>query len=393
MAAAPPAASRPNARQPDVYRLRLPGPTAVPERVRDAMARPMLAHRGPEFRAILAETIELVRPVFGTRANRIIVQAASGTGMMEAALVNVVAPGERLLVVENGQFGERFSAIGKALGAKVDAIVVPWGEAVDLGEVKRRLDEAETRAVVVVHNESATGVVADLAGIGRLLKDRPTLLVVDSVSGLAGMEMRQDEWGVDVLITGSQKALMCPPGLGLASISEKAWPVIARDSGMPRFYMDFRRARDAFDKGETAFTGPVPLVQALNASLKMIHEEGLANVYARHARLCGALKAGAAAIGLENFTRAASQSATVAVFHSPGGLDGGQIVRALYDKHRTVIAGARNKLSGKVIRIGTMGAVTESDILTDLAHLEDVLGDLGLKVKRGAGVAAAAALL
>lgn len=393
MAAASPAASRPNTRQPDIYRLRLPGPTAVPERVREAMARPMLAHRGPEFRAILAETIELVRPVLGTRANRVIVQAASGTGMMEAALVNVVAPGERLLVIENGQFGERFSAIGKALGAKVDAIVVPWGEAADLGEVRRRLDEAETRALVVVHNESATGVVADLAGLGALLKGRPTLLVVDSVSGLAGMEMRQDEWGVDVLITGSQKALMCPPGLGLASISEKAWPVVGRDSGMPRFYMDFRRARDAYDKGETAFTGPVPLVQALNASLKMLHEEGLANVYARHARLSRALKAGAAAIGLENFTRAPSQSATVSVFHSPGGLDGTLIVRALYDKHRTVIAGARNKLAGKVIRIGTMGAVTDSDILTDLAHLEDVLADLGQKVKRGAGVAAAAAHL
>ncbi len=374
----------------DTYRLRLPGPIAVPERVRAAMARPMISHRGPEFRKIWADVIGKLQPLFGT-ANRVHLFAASGTGVMEAALLNVLSPGERILIVENGQWGERFSTIAKALGAVVDPIVVPWGENVAPDVLERHLKQHDYRALVLVHNESATGVRGDLATAGRLLKDRPTLLVSDTVSGLGGMELRQDAWGVDILVAGSQKALMCPPGIGLMSVSDKAWKVIERDSGMPRFYFDLRRARDAYDKGESTFTPAVSLVQGLDVALDMIHEEGLANVLERHRRLSRGMKAGAAALGFKNFATSELQSNTVAVFHAPEGIDGRDIVRRMYEKHRTVIAGARNRMAGKMIRIGTMGAIGEGDILADLLHLEDVLAELGMPIKRGAAITAASA--
>jgi aspartate aminotransferase-like enzyme len=374
----------------DVYRLRLPGPIAVPERVRAAGARPMISHRGPEFRKLWADVIAKLQPLFGT-TNHVHLFASSGTGVMEAALLNILSPGERVLIVENGQWGERFSIIAKALGAAVDAIVVPWGENVDPELLERHLRQHEYRALVLVHNESATGVRGDLEMAGRLLKGRSTLLVSDTVSGLAGMELRQDAWGVDVLVAGSQKALMCPPGLGLVSISDKAWKVVERDSAMPRFYFDLRRAREASVKGEATFTPAVSLIQGLDAALDMIHEEGFANVLERHHRLSRGMKAGAAALGLKNFATSKLQSNTVAVFHAPDGIDGRDIVRRMYEKHRTVIAGARNRMAGKMIRIGTMGAIGEGDILTDLLHLEDVLAELGLPVARGAGVAAASA--
>jgi aspartate aminotransferase-like enzyme len=375
---------------PEPYRLRLPGPTAVPERVRAAIAQPMLAHRGPEFRAILTGVERNLKPIFGTE-NRMLLMAATGTGMMEACLVNVLKPGESILVVVNGQFGERFAAIGKALGVTVDTLDVPWGEGVDPAAVEARVKARDYRAVVLVHNESSTGVVADLAGVGAVLRNRPTLLLVDSVSGLGGVEMRQDQWGVDIVVSASQKALMCPPGLGLASVSAKAWQIVERNDGLPRFYFDFRKYQSEIEDGATPFTSAVSLILGLDESLRMIHAEGISQVLARHRRLSSALRAGCEAIGLAGFPAKGTLSSTVCVFHVPAGLDGSAIVRRLHEKHRTVIAGARNKLAGKVIRIGTMGELREGDILTDLLHLEDVLGELGHKFTRGAGIAAAAA--
>jgi aspartate aminotransferase-like enzyme len=375
------------------YRLRLPGPTQVPERVRQAMARPVLAHRGPEFHAILREADAMLRPLFGAADGPILFCASSGTGMMEAALVNSIGPGAPALVVAHGQFGERFATIATGLGAAVDTLEVAWGEAVDPAAVEARLRQRDYRAVIVVHNESSTGIVADLAGLGALLRDRPTLLVADAVSGLGGVAMRQDEWGVDIVVAAAHKALMCPPGIGIASLSAKAWDVVARDHGVPRFYWDFRKYRDAAAKHETPFTAPVSLALGLHEALGMIHAEGLPQVLARHRRVAAALRAGAAAIGLTGFPRAASLSNTVSVFNVPAGLEGGAIVRRLYETHRTVIAGARNKLAGRVIRIGTMGDIHGPDIVTDLRHLEDVLAALGHGFVRGAGIAAAEAAL
>jgi len=371
------------------YRLRLPGPTAVPERVRQAIARPVLSHRGPEFRAIFTRAEELLQPILGTRS-RVLFFASSGTGMMEASLANILAPGERVLVSCHGQFGERFAAIARALGATVDTLDIPWGEAPDPARIERRVLAADYRAVVVVHNESSTGVVAPLAEIGALLRGSPTLLVVDSVSGLGGIEMRQDDWGVDIVASSSQKALMCPPGLGMVSMSPKAREVAGRDDRLPRYYWDFRKALAAVEDSGTVFTTPVSLMAGLCEALEMIHEEGLPHVLARHCRLSSALRAGCEALGLYSFPQSPAISSTVVCLHVPEGLKGGDIVRGLYQRHGTVIAGSRNKLEGKVIRIGAMGHISGGDIITDLLHLEDVLPALGFAVTPGAGVAAAA---
>jgi aspartate aminotransferase-like enzyme len=373
------------------YRLRLPGPTAVPERIRQAMAALVVNHRGPEFHDCFAEVQRRLRPVFGAARDALLF-AASGTGVMEAAVVNFVAPGDPVLVVSHGQFGERFKAIAEAYGARVDLYDVEWGDAPDPAEIGRRLKAKDYRAVFVTHNESSTGAVADLAAIGALTRDRSALLIVDAVSSAAGIELRQDEWGVDVLVTASQKALMCPPGLGLVSLSEKAWAALERP-GAPRFFWDFARARGALQKAETAFTPPVSLVFALREALRMIGEEGLPHVLERHQRLAAAFRAGAQATGLELFTRAPSLSSTVVVLSAPAGIEGGAIVRHLYERYRMVVAGARNRLAGKVVRFGTMGANTAPDILADLFYLERTLQELGVSVRAGAGVAAAAAAL
>lgn len=357
------------------YRLRLPGPTPVPERVRDAISQPVVNHRGPEFRARYDRIQELIKPVLGTQ-NPVFFFPCSGTGMMEASLVNILAPSERLLVAVNGQFGERFAAIGRLLGAQVDVLEVPWGEAVDAAEIEKRIKTTDYRAVVLVHNESSTGIVNDLAAIGDVLRNRPTLLVADSVSGLAGLEMQQDGWGVDIVVSASQKCLMCPPGIGLVSVSSKAWEIVKREDRVPRFYWDFRKARVAAEKSETPFTGPVSLLAGLQESLEMIHEEGFPQVLARHKRLSTMLRTGCAELGLLPFGQESTRSSTVVVLKVPEKLDGAVIVRRLYERFRTVIAGARNQLAGKIIRIGTMGHVQETDILTDLAHLKEVLNEL-----------------
>jgi aspartate aminotransferase-like enzyme len=360
----------------------------VPERIRQATAAPILNHRGSEFKAMLAEAQTLLRPLFRT-AHEVLLFAASGTAMMEASLVNVLAPGDNVLIVIAGQFGERFAAIATALGAKVDTLEFEWGMGVDAQQVADRVAKRDYRAVVVVHNESSTGVAIDIAAIGAVLRDRPTLLIVDSVSGLAGIPMEMDAWGADIVVSASQKALMCAPGIGLAAIGPKAWSVIDRDNAGHRFFWDFRRAKASLDKGETPFTAPVSLVYGLLEALRMINEEGLPQVLERHRRLATALRAGVQALGLELFPKSNSFSSTVTAMKVPEGLDGTAIVTHLRERYRTVIAGSRNRLQGKVIRIGTMGAITEADILTDLMHLEATLKDLGRPAAPGSGVRAA----
>ena len=377
---------------PQDYRLRIPGPAAVPERVRLALAQPVLSHRGPEFRALLKETTTQLRSVFGTGRD-ILTFGASGTGAMEAALANVLSPGDALLVLMNGQFSERFALIGKGMGASVDRLEVPWGEAPDPADVARRVQARRYRAVICVHNESATGVVADVAAIGAALRETETLLIVDSVSGVGGIEMRMDLWGIDILVAASQKALMCPPGLAFVAASDKAMRVITSATGVPRFYFDFRRAKASLDKGETPFTPPVSLVVALREALAMIEEEGLPKVLARHLRLSAALQAGCEALGLTMFQTARPLSATVTVLRLPDGFDGPAIVRHMHNRYRTVIAGQRTKLSGRVIRFGTMGYLGPDDIVTDLHHLESTLRDLGYAPPAGAGVQAASQML
>jgi len=377
---------------PSDYRLRLPGPTAIPERVRAATALPMLSHRGPEFRVILDEVTTLMRGILGTTQD-IFLLGGSGTAGMEAALVNVLSTGDAVLVVENGQFGERFGSIAEGLPVQLDRVQIPWGGVPDAAEIAARVKAKAYRAVVVVHNESATGAVADLASIGAVLRDSETLLVVDSVSGAGGIEMRMDEWGADVVVTASQKCLMNPPGLAIAAVSAKAMRVVQAAQGIPRFYRDFRRAKASLDMGETPFTPPASLISGLREALAMITEEGLPAVLARHARLAAALRAGFEALGFAMFPTGRSLSNTVTVGVVPEGLDGAAIVRHMHANYRTVIAGQRTKLRNKVIRIGTMGSIGPGDILADLHYLECTLRDLGRPPSKGAGVHAAAAAL
>jgi len=376
---------------PSDYRLRLPGPTAIPERVRAACALPIISHRGGEFREALFEVTELLRGVFGTRGD-VFLLGTSGTGGMEAALVNVLSAGDAVLVVENGQFGERFSSIAQTMPVVLDRMEVPWGRAPGATEIAARVKTKPYRAVVVVHNESATGVVADMAAIGAVLRDTDTLLVVDSVSGIGGVEMRMDEWGLDVVIGASQKSLMCPPGLAMAAVSARAMRVAEAATGMPRYSLDFRRAKRSLEKGETPFTPPVSLILGLREALHMIGEEGLPAVLARHARLASALRAGFEALDFPMYP-VGNFSATVTVGVVPDGLDGGTIVRHMYANYHTVIASQRTKLDNRVIRIGTMGLLAATDILADLHYLECTLRDLGRTPERGAGVAAAARAL
>ena len=376
------------------YRLRLPGPTEVPERVLQATARPILNHRGPEFAEMLGEVAGLLRPIMGTN-NEIMVFASSGTGVMEASLANAVVPGDRILVLNNGQGGGRFKSIaaGLGLGEGLDEIEVPWGEAVPVAALQEKLASTDYDAVIAIHNESSTGAVGDLAEIGAAVAETDAILIVDSVSGLGGLEMRQDVWGVDILVSASQKALMCPPGLGLASVSEKAWQRINAERGQARFYWDFRKALEWAVKGQTAFTPPVSLVSGLHEALTAIHEEGFENVLRRHEVLAGALRTGAAALGLPLFPSSPLTSNTVGVFAVPDGIDGTAIVQKMYKEHGSVIAGARNAFRGKMIRIGTMGAVSTDDIIMDLDCLGLVLRDLGIGVDPSAGVVAARAAI
>ncbi|HEX7003669.1 MAG TPA: alanine--glyoxylate aminotransferase family protein [Trueperaceae bacterium] len=357
-----------------------------------AIARELVNHRGPEFRELLHETEELLRPLFGTE-NRVLFFAASGTGMMEASLANILAPGDRVLVMKNGQWGERFAAIAAAYGARVDSLEFPWGTAPDPEAIGEKLASAHYRAVLITHNESSTGVVADVARIGERVRGSDALLVVDAVSSLACVEVDQDGWGADIVISASQKGLMCPPGLGLASVSERAWRVVREERSTPRFYWDFRKAAAAAEKSETPFTPAISLIGGLREALLMIHQEGVANVLERHARLALALRAGCDALGLKSFPEPPAASNSVTALTVPEGLDGGEIVKTLYRNYRTVIAGSRNRLAGRVIRIGTMGSVSEADILADLHFLAATLNDLESAVDLGAGVAAGSEML
>lgn len=375
------------------YRLRLPGPTAVPERVLRALARPMIAHRGPEFLERFRDIQARLKPILGRAGAEPHLFAATGIGAMESVVVNVAGPGKRVLIATNGQWGPVFRRLAEAVGAEVDEVVTAPGEAVDLEGVERALKAREYAAVFGVHSESSTGVLTDLKALGAIVARTPALFAVDSVSGLAGAEMRQDDWQVDVVVSASQKALMCPPGLALASVSDKAWDAIQRDDRGPRSYFDYRRFRPNSEKGEPTYTAPVTMMTALHEALTMIGEEGLDVTLARHRRLSSALTAGAVAMGFTLFPKAPA-SPTLVVLETPDGIDATALIDRLADGYNTIIAGTRfENLKHRMIRIGTMGAVSEGDVLTDLHHLASATRDLGGRADEAAGLAAAAEVL
>ncbi len=372
------------------YRLRLPGPTAIPDRVLKAASRPIIAHRGPEFLARFRSIQQRLLPVLGRSGIPPFLFASTGIGAMEAAVVNVAGPGSRVLITTNGQWGPVFRRLAETIGAEVDEVVSGRGDPIDLDGVRRALGEKAYDAVLTVHSESSTGALTDLPAMGAIVGETEAVLVCDSVSGLGGAELRADAWGVDVVVSASQKALMCPPGLGIASISAKAWSVIEKDDRGPRSYFDFRRFRPMAEKGEPTYTAPVAMLNALDEALDMISDEGLGSVLSRHRRVNRALTAGLEAIGFSRFPTGEA-SPTLVVVRTPGGVDASALIDRLARGYNCIIAGTRfEDLKPQLVRIGTMGAVDAGDVLTDLHQIARALADIGHPVDGAAALAAAA---
>lgn len=367
-----------------------PGPTPLPPEVVAAEAAPMMHHRSPDFRALLRETLAMLKVVFATEHD-VLLFTGSGTAAMESAVANLLAPGDAVVVASAGNFGMRWSKLVAAYGIEPVMVEQEWGERLDPARIGAAAEEAGAAAVFVTHSETSTGVVHDVEAIAKATAPTGALLVVDAVSSLGGVELATDAWGVDVVVAGSQKALMAPPGLAFASVSPRAW-IRARREGMPRFYLDWRRGAEAQETGGTAFTPAVSLVAGLRASLELIAARGPEAVWEHNRRLARATRAGVKALGLGLFSPDDETAAMVTAFRMPEGIDGQECYALLRDRHGIVLAGGHGPLRGRVMRIGHMGYMNEFDILTALAGLELALGELGHAAPSpGAGVAAATA--
>jgi aspartate aminotransferase-like enzyme len=368
-----------------------PGPTPIPPEVAAAAAAPMQHHRSPEFRALLLETLGRLQQVFATE-NDVVLFTGSGTAAMESAVANMLSPGDRVVVATAGNFGDRWVKLIRSYGLEPVVLEQPWGERLDPARIGAAASEEGTKAVFVTHSETSTGVVHDVEAIAAAVAPTGAVLVVDAVSSLGGVELATDAWGVDVVVSGSQKALMSPPGLAFASVSEKAWKLAER-SQLPRYYLDWRRAADSQVKGDTAFTPAVSIVLALRTALALILTQGLANVWEHNRRLARATRAGVKGLGLDLYSPDDDSSAMVTALLMPEGVDGQECYTVLRDRHGIVLAGGHGPLRGRIMRIGHMGYMNEFDIVTALAGLEMALAQLGhTPPVPGGGVAAATAL-
>jgi serine---pyruvate transaminase len=362
-----------------------PGPTPVPPQVLAAMAEPVVHHRSPDFKPIYERCLGRLREVCRTE-REVLLFTSSGTGAFESAVQNLVSPGEPHLVVSAGNFGERWAAMTAGYGAEVDQLRYAWGETPEADDVRARLHEREARAVWVVQSETSTGVVADVQAIAAAAKDAGALVVVDAVSSLGAVPCETDAWSLDVVVSGSQKALMTPPGLGTCAVSPAAY---AAAGSTPRFYFDWERTRAAQAKLDAAFTPPVSLVAALDVALGLLLAEGLDAVFERHVRLGRAARAGAKAMGLELFSPDDDRSAVVTAVRVPDGIDSSDVVKGLRDRFGMTIANGQGDLLGKIFRLGHIGWFDVFDITTMLAAVEIVLADLGADIERGVAVTAA----
>lgn len=364
-----------------------PGPTPLPPQVCEAMARPIIHHRTPQFQAILKEASVGLKYVFQTK-NDVFILASSGTGAMEAAAINFLSPGDTALTIQGGKFGERWTEICNACGIIPEIVDVEWGRAVSPKDLEKRLNaNPKIKAVFVTLCETSTGAVFDIEAIGKIIKDKDAILVVDAISGLGAIDLKTDGWFCDVVVCGSQKGLMLPPGLGFVSVSPKAWK-LTESAKCPRYYFDLRKAKKAIDKTDTPFTPAISLIIALNEALKMIREDGLENVYLRHKKMADATRAAVCALGLELFAPSAASDVVTAV-KVPAGIDGEKLVKTMRDTYGVTIAGGQAELKGKVFRIAHMGYIEEFDIIAGISCLEKVLHQMGYKFNLGAGVKAA----
>ncbi len=369
--------------------LRIPGPTPLPERVARAMDRPLVDHRGPEFKAVLEEIIPGLKKVFGTDGDMLLL-TCSGTGGLESAVANLVSPGEPVIVALCGNFGERFVSINKAYGAEVIALEAEWGQpvdAADLAEVLRAHPEVEL--VFLTHNETSTGLTNDLQQLARVVRESgDRVLVVDGVSSVGSIPMEMDAWGIDVLVSGSQKGWMAPPGLAFMAVGPRAWERHAQ-ARSPRFYFDWGKLRDEIAKGATPYTPAVGVAYGVQEWLRMLFEEGLDNVYLRHRVIADACAAGLEAAGFHLFAAEGYRSATVTSALPPEGLDVSALRTLLRQKYGVVIAGGQAKMTGKMIRVGHLGAVTVGDLVQVLWAIEQALEELDVKPADGRTLAAA----
>jgi len=364
--------------------LMAPGPTPVPPEVLAAGAEPVLHHRGPDFRAVMLRCLERLGLVLQTE-NDVLLFTASGSGAFESAVVNLLSPGERVLAVSAGEFGERWARVAAAYGADVQDLRYDWGETPRAEDVRARVEETGAEVVFLVHSETSTGVVADVQSLAQAARGAGATVVVDAVSSLGAVPLETDAWELDVVVSGSQKALMTPPGLSLTSVSSAAWERCARTT-TPRFYFDWQKLRASLETGTTPFTPAVSLVAALDVALGLLLEEGLDAAFARHAALGRACREGAKAMGLELFSPDEERSAVVTAILTPDGVDARELVLALRDRFGITVAGGHGELGSRMFRIGHIGYYDVFDITTALAAVELLLVESGADIERGTAV-------
>lgn len=352
--------------------LRIPGPTPCPPQSLQAMGRQMINHRGVEFAKILNSVTEKLKQAFQTKGD-IFLLTGSGTGGLEAAIVNTLSPGDKVLSISNGAFGERFADIAEAYGAEVTRPNFEWGKAVDLDAVEKALKaDGNIKAVLATHNETSTGMTNDIKEISTVVKKFDKLLLVDAISSLGCINLPTDDWHCDIVVTGSQKGWMVPPGLAMVSVSEKAWQAHAQ-AKMPRYYWDFSKAKDYLQKGQTPWTPAISIFYALNTTLDLMLSEGLDNIFARHARVAQTARDGVKSLGLSLFPEEEHASNTVTAVNATDKIDVPKLIQMLREEHDVIIAGGQQKLSGKIFRIGHLGLVYEKDIRSVLEALNKAL--------------------
>ncbi len=353
----------------DNVNLRIPGPTPIPPDVRVALSAQMINHRGPHFAALQKEVTGGLQTLLQTR-NDVLLLTCSGTGGMEAAVVNALSPGDKVLGVSIGYFGERFRNIAKAYGADVVPLDFEWGTAADPAAIQAALKaNPDIKAVLVTHNETSTGVTNPLQAIAGVVKGAGKLLLVDAISSAGSIELKTDDWGIDILVTGSQKGWMVPPGLAFIAVSPRGWAANA-EARMPRFYFDLGKAKASAEKGETPWTPAIPIYYGLQTAMKTLLAEGIDGIVARHQRIADYTRAGVKGMGLQLLADERVASNTVTAVRAPNGVDIKALLKRLREDRGVVMAGAQGPLAGKAFRIGHLGFVSEADIDHALAALK-----------------------
>ena len=365
--------------------LMTPGPTPVPPEVLAAMSQPVIHHRGPDFKRVYKQILERLPQIFRTE-NDVLLYTASGTGALESALANLCSPGDRVVVVSHGYFGERWAEMAETYGCDLDHLRYDWGETPAAGDLASRLRElGGASAVFVTQSETSTGVVVDLRALAAAAKEAGALVAVDAISSLGAVPCETDAWGLDAVVSGSQKALMAPPGLAMVSVSKAAW-VARTKARLPRFYFDWERTREAQESLDAAFTPAVPIVLALNVALGLILDQGLEAAFEHHVRLGRACREGVKAMGLELFSPDDDSAAVLTGVRVPDGIDGTQLLLDLRDRFGITFAPGQGLLKGKAFRIGHIGYFDVFDITTALAAIELALSEAGADIERGVAV-------